>query len=120
MDYKKIIEQYLPLKSEVKTYGNLVMQETSVENIKGVISRLCNEHQLPLKFITALDERKEGNGFKIIYIFGIPKENFFFAPYIQLKETEEFPSLMETIHAAYGYERKIKTYERTIFFYNQR
>lgn len=110
MDYKKFIEQYLPLKSEVKIYGNLIMQETPVEKIKDLISHLYNACKLPLKFITATDERKEGNGFKIIYIFGIPKENLFMAPYIQLKETEEFPSLMEIIHAAYGYERKIKTF----------
>ncbi|MDO8558772.1 MAG: NADH-quinone oxidoreductase subunit C [bacterium] len=110
MDYKQIIEQYLPSMSGAKTYGNLIMQGIPVENIRSVINHLYNERKLPLKFITATDERKEGNGFKIIYIFGIPKENLFLAPYIQLKETEDFPSLMEAIHAAYGYERKIKTF----------
>jgi Ni,Fe-hydrogenase III large subunit len=63
-----------------------------------------------LKTITVADERKENGCFKIFYVFGLPKENIFFAPYIELKNTEEFPSISKNIHEASGYERKIKTF----------
>ncbi len=45
--------------------------------------------------------------FRIIYTFGVPKENVFLCPYILVDE--DFPSLTPTFHEASIYERKIKS-----------
>ena len=43
-----------------------------------------------------------------MYVFGIPSENLFLAPYILVRRG--FPSLTPTFHEASIYERKIKTF----------
>lgn len=110
MIQNKIIEKYLPKNASVKTIGNLVMFEVPANDIITIANDLYRTHNLPLKTITAADERKESGSFKIYYVFGVPRDNFFLVPFIQLKNTEEFPSLVGTIHEAFLYERKIKTF----------
>ncbi len=101
-----LIEQYLPLKANVTEYGNIVAYEVE----PGAIVKECERlyRRLPLKIITAFDERQESEAFRIMYLFGIPRENRFLAPFIRVKEA--FPSLTPSIHEASTYERKIKTF----------
>lgn len=84
--------------------------EVPVSQIIAIALDLRNNKNLQLKLITATDEREAGGGFKIWYIFGAPQEQTFVIPFIQLKNTEEFPSLSPTIHEAWNYERKIRTF----------
>jgi len=102
------IEKLLPEKSEVQYHGNLAMFPVATEKIVEVCKKLNKEDGLILKTITALDERAESGFFRIMYLFGLPKENMFLAPYILVKE--EFPSITAIIHAASVFERKIKCF----------
>ncbi len=102
--------QYIPKKFQAKQEGNVLTYAVPKEEIVEVCSKLYFDHKLQLKTITATDERKEGGVFKIFYVFGVPKENIFLAPYIILKDGEEFPSITKNIHEASGYERKIRTF----------
>lgn len=78
------------------------------------IGELCHElyftHKLELISITADDRRASDGGFRIWYLFGIPKKDLFLAPYITLSGSESFPSITKDIHEASPYERKIKTF----------
>lgn len=109
MDRNKIIKKYLTTSAQTQIFDNLIAFEASVEEIVDVCNDLYHRHGLPLKTITALDERKDRKSFKIMYIFGVPQENLFIAPFIQVKN-EEFPSIVNTIHEASWYERRIKTF----------
>src|SRR3989344_2473237 len=104
------IKQYLSGKEKLTMYGNVVIFEISISNILSFASELRNNKNLRLKFITATDERKENGCFKIWYVFGAPHEHGFIIPFIELKNTEQFPSLSPLIHNAWNYERKIKTF----------
>lgn len=104
------IKQYLSGKEKLTMYGNAVIFEISISNILSFASELRNNKNLRLKFITATDERKENGCFKIWYVFGAPHEHEFIIPFIELKNTEQFPSLSPLIHNAWNYERKIKTF----------
>ncbi len=102
------IGKFLPEKTEAQYYGNLAMFPIATEKIIEVCKKLNQEDGLILKTITALDERAESGFFRILYLFGLPKQNMFLAPYILVKN--EFPSLTTTIHAASVFERKIKSF----------
>lgn len=106
----KIIEKFVPAGVRLEEYGNIYAYEMKVDDIVSAVNHLYFIEKLPLKLITTMDERKESGSFRVMYIFGIPKENLFIAPYIRLKGSEEFPSMVKTIHEASGYERKIKTF----------
>ena len=41
---------------------------------------LYRRHRLPLKMITAFDEREATGSFRIMYLFGVPRENLFPGP----------------------------------------
>lgn len=104
------IEKYIPKNSKLKLSDNLAFFEVPASEIIMVANDLYKNKNLPLKMITATDEIKENGCFKVYYIFGIPKENVFLVPFIKLENTEEFPSLATSIHEAWNYERKIKTF----------
>ncbi|OGY88071.1 MAG: hypothetical protein A2458_04500 [Candidatus Kerfeldbacteria bacterium RIFOXYC2_FULL_38_9] len=82
------------------------------EEIVEHCQKLYFQDHLALKTITAVDARKESIGFKVLYVFGIPKENVFLIPFVIVKDNgqEEFPSLAPYIQEAAIYERKIKTF----------
>lgn len=107
---KEKIEQYIPENSKVDILGNTAVFEIPVSQIQKVIGDLHVNKKLSLKFITATDEREENGCFKIWYCFGVPKENIFLIPFIQLKNTDEFPSLAVTIRKAWDYEKRIHTF----------
>jgi Ni,Fe-hydrogenase III large subunit/Ni,Fe-hydrogenase III component G len=109
MEMKKIIEKYIP-NAETKIFGNVVMFPVMADNILNVCNNLYHIQKLPLKTMTAIDERKDAGIFKIVYVFAIPKENVFLVPYLELKDTNEFPSLVNNIHEFSGYERRVQTF----------
>ncbi len=106
MDRDTRIERHLPPTADVTEYGNICAYELPPDAVVGECERL--NRRLPLKIITAFDERQESGSFRIMYLFGIPRENCFLAPFIRVKEA--FPSLTPTIHEASTYERKIKSF----------
>jgi Ni,Fe-hydrogenase III large subunit/Ni,Fe-hydrogenase III component G len=104
------IKQYIPENAKSELFKNAAIFEVPASNIKEVVIDLHGNKNLPLKLITAADEREQNEGFKIWYIFGVPKQNLFVIPFIQLKNTEEFPSMTPFIHEAWNYERQIQTF----------
>jgi Ni,Fe-hydrogenase III large subunit/Ni,Fe-hydrogenase III component G len=102
------IKKYVPEKAKIEIKNNVVAFEVPADEIKNVIGVLHND--LALKIITATDERDEDGCFKIWYVFGVPQDNAFVAPFIRLKSAEEFPSVVSVMHEALNYERKIKTF----------
>lgn len=93
---------------EVCIDGNIYSYKISSADLIEICKELYFEQQFQLKTLTALDL---GNGnFRVLYVFGIPKENIFIMPYIELKNSLEFPSIANEIHEAANYERKIKTF----------
>lgn len=103
-------KQYLPQGEKAELYGNAVVFETPVAQIKEVVLDLKNNKKLKLKLITATDERKEHGCFKVWYIFGAPESHAFVVTYIKLKDAEEFPSVSSVVHEACNYERRIQTF----------
>ena len=110
MELNKIIETCIAHHLGIKREGNVVTVHIPVEDIVAVCNGLYFECRLQLLTLTATDEREGGEGFKIFYVFGVPGENIILVPFIQLKNSQEFPSITKTIHAASGYERKIKSF----------
>lgn len=128
---KEKIEQFISENVKVEFCDNIAFFEVSALEVEKVVSNLYrnrkssgderkssdderkssgDEKNLSLKMITASDERKENNCFKIWYIFGLPKENIFIVPFIRLEDTTEFPSVSKSICEALNYERKIQTF----------
>lgn len=108
MTYHNRIEKYLPAGVSVNEYGNLISYELPAGAIVAACENLYRRHRLPLKTIAAFDERGTTGFFRVMYVFGIPKENVFLAPYLLVEK--DFPSLTPSIHEASTYERKIKTF----------
>jgi Ni,Fe-hydrogenase III large subunit/Ni,Fe-hydrogenase III component G len=104
------IKKYIPQNAKTESFGNATIFEVSTAEIISLANNLNNNESLELKLITAIDERKERGCFRIWYIFGAPRGNLFIIPYIELKNTEEFPSLTPSIHKAWNWERKIQTF----------
>jgi Ni,Fe-hydrogenase III large subunit/Ni,Fe-hydrogenase III component G len=102
------IEKYLPLKATVHAYDNLFAYELPPGDIVRNCEFLYHRHHLPLKMITAFDERQATGSFRMMYLFGVPKENVFLAPFIMVNN--HFPSLTPSIHEASTYERKIMSF----------
>ena len=108
MTKNNIIGKYLPAKASVHDYGNLLACELPSGEIVSACESLYSHHRLPLITITAFDERETTGFFKVMYVFGLPKENLFLAPFISVEK--DFPSLTSSIHEASTYERKIMTF----------
>ena len=101
---------YIPEQYKVKEEGSILLYEVPAENIIDVCTTLYNAKGVYLRRIAAADERADGNSFRIYYIFSIPEEDCFLMPYVQLKDTLEFPSLTDTIYEATFYEREIASF----------
>lgn len=100
----KRITQHLA-QYRAKQDGNTYQYPVPEAEIVGVVKMLYNEPTLELKTMFAQD-LGGSQGFRVYYVFGVPKENVFLVPYIHIAN-EEFPSLARTIHETNGYERKI-------------
>ncbi|OGZ67292.1 MAG: hypothetical protein A3D34_00810 [Candidatus Staskawiczbacteria bacterium RIFCSPHIGHO2_02_FULL_33_16] len=103
------IQHYLPKNVKVEIINNIALFEVSVSDIKKIAIGLRAKN-LQLNLITAADERETKGGFKIWYVFGIPKQNIFIVPFIRLQNTTKFPSLTPTMHSACNFEKKIHTF----------
>lgn len=110
MQQANFIKTYIPNGLEFKKEGNVFSFCIEPDSIVQLCNKLYFSHNLQLKTITAIDERKDKGYFKILYVFGVPMQNIFLVPYIILNNKEEFPSITRSIHEASGYERKIKTF----------
>ena len=108
MQITQIIKRYIPHYAEAKLQGKLITFEVPPGEIVAVGESLYKHHQTPLKIITAFDERQQCGLFRIMYVFGLPGENLFLAPYIRV--SDEFPSLTPSFHEASIYERKIRSF----------
>src|SRR3989339_740698 len=83
MTFDHIIRQYFPKGQKGVMHGNNFLFEVPATQLLTVMSDLYNQKQLPLKTVTAMDERKKDNSFKVFYVFGVPKENVFLIPFIR-------------------------------------
>ncbi len=108
MTKKNLIKKYLPVGISAREHGNLIVYELPAGKIVAECEKLYRRYRLPLKTIAAFDERDAGGFFRIMYLFGMPTENIFLAPYLLVEN--DFPSLTPSIHEASTYERKIKTF----------
>ena len=102
--------KYIAGARNAKIQGHLAVYEIPLEELKKYISYLHQDRKLSLKTITATDERESEGCFKIFYVFGVPKEKIFIAPYVRVRDGQDFPSLVETVPAASSYERSIFTF----------
>lgn len=110
MKQNEICEKYIAANFIAKKQGNILSYEVPVCEIGSICNGLYFDHKLSLKTITVIDERKDGGGYRIFYIFGIAGETIFLAPFIVLKDGLEFPSITKSIHEASNYERRIKSF----------
>ncbi len=101
---KELFQKYLSKGTQVTIHDTVATFEISEKDLLQTCEELISQG-LHLKIITATDERKELDAFKLSYIFGDPKEHIFLAPFILVKNS--FTSLTSTLHHASLYERKI-------------
>lgn len=91
--------------------GNRVLFEVKAADLARVVHSLKKVHGLPLKTVSATDERAARGVFRIYYVFGIPKENSFLIPFLSIDPTQPiFPSLASGDHEFSMYEREILTF----------
>lgn len=110
MNITETIKKYLPEGAHPEMEGNIVMFEVEKSVFAHVCEDLWKTQGLPLKTMTATDERKDAGGFKIFALFGVPGKNMFIAPYIVLKDGEDFPTLTSVMPQVHLYEREIKEF----------
>ncbi len=97
---------YVPTREE-----NRILFEVRTADLSRVIQTLKKTHALPLKTVAGSDERGTGSGFRIYYVFGIPKENIFLIPFLSVDPKESsFPSLTAEDQEFAMYEREILTF----------
>lgn len=101
---------YIPKNTQAAAFGRAIVFEVLPAEIVKVCLDLYKNGRLPLKSITATDEREEQGCFKIWYVFGVPADNIFIIPCIRLQNTTEFPSLTPAMHQAWNYERKLHSF----------
>ena len=104
------IKQYIPENAKAEFIDNKAVFEAQVSEIKELVNDLRFNKNLPIKLITATDEREQNGCFKIWYIFGVPKESAFIIAFIRLTDTDEFPSMALNIYEALNYEKRIQTF----------
>lgn len=110
MKNQEIINKYLTKNHRPKISTNLITFEVATENILELCVKFYQMDKLPLKTIKAVDTRSDDGCFKIFYIFAVPGENVFLAPFIRLEKTTKFPSLVNKIYEANCYEMEIQSF----------
>jgi len=106
----KILTNYINKDTKISSFDNTSIFEVPTTEIVKLAHDLHDNEKLSLKLITATDERKENGYYKIWYVFASPEEKCFIIPFIVLKNSEEFPALAPTMHEAWIYERRIRTF----------
>ncbi len=95
---------------QLKQEGRSFLFQVSEHDLKSLVISLKHDHALPLKTVTATDERAEQGAFRVYYVFGVPKDNIFLIPFLSLGGSETFPSLTPIDHEFAVYEQEIKTF----------
>lgn len=91
--------------------GNVYIFPVTADELQSVVETLKQTHSLPLKTVSATDERTATGTFRIYYIFGVPKENIFLVPYLSIDtDTKTFPSLTPYDQEFSVYEQEIMTF----------
>lgn len=104
------MEKYIPNGTRATQYGNASAFAVPVGDIVRVATDLQKRHGLTFKCITATDDRNEGGGFTLWYIFSARNEQAFVIPYITLKDTDVFPSLAKVMQSAWNFEKRIRSF----------
>lgn len=103
MSRDEIISAYIPSKKHVGGQGRFLSFEVGADEVLAAARALCQVHNLPLKTMTATDDRTSIGAFTIWYIFGVPKDNYHIAMFLRVSDGE-FPSLASHIHKMAAYE----------------
>ncbi len=103
---KHVIEKYLPGRS-FEERGNALLVPVEHGELKATF-RSLKDAGLPLITLVATDERKEKNGFRVYYVFGIPRQSVFLVLFVTVHATS-FPSLAREFPELALYEREILT-----------
>lgn len=103
------LNKYLPAGLDIPAQGGLAIFEVKEEKLTALCDGLHNDCGLPLKLITATDERSTNGSFKIFYVFSVPEKDYFLVPFLKTT-ADKFPSIVASIHEAAAFERKIKTF----------
>ena len=91
--------------------ANRILFEVESSALSSVIRTLKKTHALPLKTVAGTDERAAGKGFRIYYVFGVPKENVFLIPFLSVDpDRPSFPSMTPEDPEFAMYEREILTF----------
>jgi len=91
--------------------GNILFFDVPAADCERVVFSLKKDLALPLKTMFATDEREENGTFRVVYVFGVPKENFFLAPFVSVpKDAGTFTSLAVRDQEFSRYEREIFTF----------
>ena len=106
-----LIEKYLPGRG-FEERGNALLLPISGSELKDVV-RSLKTAGLPLMTPVATDERENGRGFRIYYVFGVPAEDSteklkFIVPVI-VAANDSFPSIAREFPDFALYEREIMT-----------
>lgn len=91
-------------------FGNLNVYEIPESEVPGVCVTLHRDCGLPIKTITAMDTGAAVHRFRILYVFGVPRQNRFIVLSADTRDNGTFPSITPSIHEASVYERKIMTF----------
>lgn len=110
MSIKEILSTKSIQSKPIQRVGNIFLIPVTHHELEGVCVSLYREHGLSIKTVIATDERKRHNSFRIFYAFGQSQSNNFVAPYIEVGESQTFPSLVSKIHELSLYEREIQTF----------
>jgi len=110
-DTANILSRYGLSSSTASKEGNAYVFPVNEEDLKQVIQMLKHTYRLPLKTVTATDERQARGSFCIYYVFGVPKENIFLVPFLSVDQKAlSFPSLTPLDQEFAVYEQEIKTF----------
>jgi len=91
--------------------ANLLICQIEQNELVAIASRLHREFSLQLKTIKATDERENGGGFNIHYIFGVQGQEQLLSLLIKVSEKDlTFPTLSHEIYEAIYYELEIHSF----------
>ncbi len=105
-NFDDLARRYLPNRT-FERHGNVILAPTEPTELAETIGTLM-QISLPLITVFATDERANKRGFRIYYVFGMPRESVFIAPCITLSGTS-FPSLAREFPIFALYEREIRS-----------
>lgn len=105
-----MIQTYIPNQKNVTFSANLILFEVQSQDLLTTCDQFYNQDKLQLKIIAATDELSTDKCLKIFYIFGLPGNDYFLAPFIKVPGGGDFPSIVSKIHQALSYEREIQSF----------